>query len=381
MESGVEYWMFYGPSTSISTSDWTTIPGSKLVIGAASPSVATGLINGTIYSFTINGRTGGGPGGPGSPSVSVIPRLAGTATASLPAPWTAGAALGVNELRGVTVGTVGALGTVGPVFVAVGANGAMFSSTDGIKWSPPLKSGTTANLNAAVFRGVYLAAGDNGAMLYSTDAVTWTPRSTGSANNLNAIATNSGRFVAVGDNGTIVFSGDGITWTKAANSATTNKLYAVNPFGNGLWIAVGAGGTLVTSTDGSNWKSVTSNTPLDLRGVTSSLNTVTGVATFVAVGANGTLITSTDGATWTARPAIGADTLLAVNFGTQFIAVGVNGSIFTSTDGTTWARQPLPTSDSNSNTINLSATNLNAIVHAPFGYSVVGAAGVNLLAQ
>ena len=88
------------------------------------------------------------------------------------------------------------------------------------------------------------------------------------------------------------------------------------------------------------------------------------------MGANGTLVTSPDAVTWTVQAAIGANTLSAVTFGTQFIAVGAKGSIFTSTDGTTWAAQP--------STVN---SDLNAIVHNPFGYSVVGAAGVNLLAQ
>jgi len=361
MASGVDYWLFYANSASISTSNWTTIPGSQSVLGATSPYVVTGLTNGAVYSFTLNGRTNGGPGGDATPSVSAIPRLAGTATPSLPAPWTAGVALGANDLRGVTWGTL---------FVAVGANGATYSSIDGTTWAA-LSFGVATNLNAAVYRGgVYLAAGDGGTMLYSTDAITWTPRTTGTANNLNAIATNSGLFVAVGAKGTIVYSGDGVTWTGAANSATANDLYAVTAYGNSFWIAVGANGTLVTSTDGSTWKSVTSNTALDLKGVTSGVSTATSAALFVAVGANGTLITSPDAATWTAQTALGPNTLSAVTYGTQFIAVGANGSIFTSTDGTTWAGQPSTTS-----------SNLNAIVHAPYSYSVVGAAGVNLLAQ
>src|SRR5450759_4802131 len=108
MASGVDYWLFYANSSSISTSNWTTIPGSKSVLGAASPYVATGLVNGTLYSFTLNGRTNSGPGGPGTPSVSAIPRLAGTATATLPAPWTAPAVSTVpviGDLRGLVWGT------------------------------------------------------------------------------------------------------------------------------------------------------------------------------------------------------------------------------------------------------------------------------------
>ena len=359
MEPGVDYWMFYANSPSISTSNWTTIPGSKSVIGVASPFVATGLVNGAIYSFTINGRKNGGPAGPGTPSVSATPRLAGTATASLPAPWTAGAALSANDMRGLAFTTV---------FVAVGANGAIFSSPDGTKWTTQ-NSGVPGNLNAAVFSNVYLAAGDAGVMLYSLDAITWTPQNAGTANNLYSMAHNGNLAVAVGAKGTIVFSVDGKTWIAAATPATANDLFAVT-FGNGLWVAVGAGGTVITSPDGSNWTAVAAKTALDLKGVAAGLNSTTNTTQFVAVGATGTLLTSPDSATWTAQPAIGPNTLSAVTYGTQFIAVGAGGSIFTSTDGTTWVSQPSTTT-----------ADLNAIVHAPFSYSVVGAAGVNLLAN
>src|ERR1035437_1316349 len=179
MASGVDYWLFYANSTSISTSDWTTIPGSKSVLGAASPYVATGLVNGTLYSFTLNGRTNSGPGGPGTPSVSAIPRLAGTATATLPAPWTAPAVSTVpvtGDLRGLVWGTT---------LVAVGAGGVMYSSPDGVTWTATT-SPVTSNLNAAAYNtGIYAAVGDSGAMLYSTDAITWTPQVTGTTQNLN----------------------------------------------------------------------------------------------------------------------------------------------------------------------------------------------------
>jgi photosystem II stability/assembly factor-like uncharacterized protein len=370
MASGVDYWLFYANSSSISTSNWTTIPGSQSVIGAASPYVAAGLSNGAIYSFTINGRTNGGPGGEGTPSVSAIPRLAGTATASLPAPWTAGTALGANDMRGVMWGTV---------FVAVGANGAMYSSPDGTQWTA-LNSGVAGNLNAAVYGlGAYMTVGDGGVMLYSTDAATWTAQNNVSANNLYSIASNQVNLsVAVGANGTILTSSDGKTWVAAASSgtATTQDLRAVTYSALGTWVAVGSNGTLITSTDASNWKAVASNTASDLKGIAYGLSSATNAAIFVAVGANGTLVTSPDAVTWTKQPAIGPSTLFAVTHsappsGTQFIAVGAGGSIFTSTDGTTWAG-PQPSTTS---------SDLKAIVHATYSYSVVGAAGVNLLAK
>jgi hypothetical protein len=361
MDSSVNYWLFYANASSISTSNWTSIPGSAVVMGATSPYVVPGLTNGAVYSFTVNGRVNGGPGGPGAPSVSAIPRLAGTATATLPTPWTAGAPLGASDLRGLAGGAV---------IVAVGAGGAMYSSTDGITWTA-LNSGVASNLNAAVYRGgVYLAAGDSGTMLYSTDAINWTPRTTSSAKNLYSVASSPALFVAVGANGTIVSSADGITWSAVANSGTTNDLNQVIYAPTGYWIAVGANGTLLTSVDAITWTAVTSGTARDLKGITYGISTVTNAGLYVGVGANGTLITSPDASNWTAQTAIGPGNLSAVTYGTQFIAVGASGSIFTSTDGTSWAGQPSTT-----------GSNLNAIVAAPYIYSVVGAAGVNLLAQ
>jgi predicted small lipoprotein YifL len=361
VDSNVDYWLFYANASSISTANWTTIPGSAVIMGASSPYVVGGLTNGAVYSFTVNGRVSGGPGGPGSPSVSAIPRLAGTTTEMLPVPWAAGTVLGASDLRGVTWGAV---------FVAVGAGGAMYSSADGITWTA-VNSGVANNLNAAVYRGgAYLAAGDSGTMLYSTDAINWTSQNTSSANNLYAVATSSALFVAVGANGTIVYSADGVTWTAAANSGTTNNLYQVMFAPTGYWIAVGANGTLLTSVDANTWTAATSGTARDLKGITYGVSTATNAGLYVGVGANGTLITSLDAANWTAQTPIGSGSLSAVTYGTQYIAVGASGSIFTSTDGMTWTGQP--------STV---GSNLNAIVHAPYIYSVVGAAGVSLLAQ
>ena len=363
MASDVEYWLFYAPSASISTTNWTTVPGSQVVIGASSPRVVAGLTNGTLYSFVINARNHSGPGGPESPSIAAIPRLAGTATPGLSAPWVASAVLGASDLHGLAVGSV---------LIAVGANGAIYSTTDAATWTAAT-SPVTSNLNAAAsFNNIYAAVGDGGTVLRSTDATNWTTQTSGTSNNLNAVANNSSMFVAVGAKGTILLSSDGITWSAAVNSATTSDLYAVVSYGSALWLAVGASGTLISSTDGSNWSTVASNTSLDLRAITVGTNAVTKALVFVALGASGTLITSPDGATWTAQPAISASNLSGVTYATQFIAVGAGGTILTSTDGTTWTAQP--------STVN---ANLNAVLRdaAIFGYVAVGDAGVNVLAK
>src|SRR5450759_2688331 len=122
MAPGVEYWVFVAAANSVTPENCSALTLCRTVVNATSPQLVTGLINGATYSFTVNGRTGGGPGGAGSISVSTVPRLAGTS-------WSVGTSVGSNDLRGVTYGTVVAAdGTLTPAFVAVGTQGAMFSS-------------------------------------------------------------------------------------------------------------------------------------------------------------------------------------------------------------------------------------------------------------
>jgi hypothetical protein len=354
MASNVEYWLFYGPTPGITTTNWTDPGrGAQVIRGATSPAVFSGLVNGTTYSFTINGRTDGGPGGDGSPSISAVPRLAGAA-------WTVGGPIaGLSDLHGVTYGAV---------LVAAGAGGALLSSPDGTTWTAPTNPAFPANLNAVLYGGNYLAAGAGGVMLFSADATTWIQEAVGNtANELTALASNgSGGYVAVGKGGTIVFSTDGQTWSAPITAAGGVDLYGVT-YGNGMWIAVGDVGTLLTSADGTTWIAGASNTVLKLKGVTHGVSSSTGTNLFVAVGAAGTVIASSDGVTWTALPPITGSDLNAVTYGRQFVAVGDTGSIFTSTDGTSWQVQTSGTS-----------SNLNAVTPTPSGFFAVGAAGTNV---
>lgn len=349
MTPGVEYWLFYAPSSDITTTNFKTVPGAVVrTSNVVSPFIIRELANGTTYYFTLGGRTDGGPIGSGTPVVSATLRLAGAA-------WTVGAALGANDLRGI------AFGTVGTTFVAVGATGAMFSSPDGMAWTP-LTSVVGTDLNAALFNGsTYLAVGAGGAILTSSDAITWQTPNSGTTKDLFGVAGNgAGGFVAVGANGTIVTSSGGTNWI-AATSGTIQDLRAVT-YANGMFVAVGAAGVVLTSTDATTWTPVASKTVLDLNGV------AFGASEFVAIGAAGALVTSPDGATWAAHT-ITTNALAAVTFGTQFVTVGSNGIVFTSTDGTTWQAQTSGTANA-----------LKAIANGNAGYAAVGATGTNLTA-
>jgi hypothetical protein len=363
MVPGVEYWLFYAPTANIpadssATQKWIGLVGGGALINVSSPYVVSGLVNGTSYSFTINGRTDGGPGGPGAAPVAATPRIAGST-------WTAGTPPTSKDLRSVTFGTT---------YVAAGTGGAMYSSADGATWNA-INYTTGSNLNGASYLSTYKLVGDGGVVLTSPDAATWTAQTSGTTQNLYAIASNNVNLnVAVGANGTIIASIDGITWTPATNSATTNHLYGVTytAYNSGTWVAVGAAGTIVESADGLTWHAVTSSTGADLRGIAYGIsNTTTGATTFAAVGASGTVLSSTDGATWTPQVVTGASTLNAVAYGTQFVAVGTGGNIVISNDGVTWtAISPLATSN-----------NLYAVARGTLAYSAVGAAGTNLLSK
>jgi hypothetical protein len=132
--------------------------------------------------------------------------------------------------------------------------------------------------------GLFVAVGWNGAILTSPDGVSWTRRTSGTSDTLWDVAYGNGTFVVVGRNGTILTSPDGVSWT-AQTSPTSNDLYAVT-YGNGLFVAVGWNGAILTSPDGVNWTQRTSETVNGLNGVTY------GNGTFVAVCSYGTILTS-----------------------------------------------------------------------------------------
>jgi predicted small lipoprotein YifL len=351
MVPNVEYWLFYAPANEITQDNWDKLPGAGVIRPAASPTILTGLANGTTYSLFIDGRIDSGPAGPGTPSMSVMPRPAG-------ASWTASTSLGSMELRSLALGAV---------FVAVGSGGEIFSSPDGAVWTTLTSPVTGTALNAALYYGGnYLAAGAAGTMVLSTDAATWTVLGAATGNDLYALATSGSVYVAVGDAGTILRSTDAQTWTTASSSgAVTSQLLYDATYANGLFVTVGAGGTLLTSSDADTWSVAVSNTSSDLRSIAWGANT------FVAVGDGGTLVTSADGVIWTAQPQIaGAPDLRSVTYASQFVAVGLGGAVYTSTDGLTWQSQTSGTTE-----------DLLAVAFGNYGYTAVGAAGTNLVSH
>lgn len=141
------------------------------------------------------------------------------------------------------------------LYVAVGDNGTIATTTNFGVWTTIETSGTTRNLNGICYGGgQYVVVGEGGTILTSTDAVTWTLRPIQFTLGLKSVIWTGTRYVAVGNLGLILTSVDAITWTIPQSFATAYNFnaIAINTVGDRM-IAVADGGDIVQSADGLTW--------------------------------------------------------------------------------------------------------------------------------
>jgi hypothetical protein len=205
-------------------------------------------------------------------------------------------------------------------------------------WRNPLPQGNHI-FGITYGNGRFVAVGNEGSILQSTDGVHWLARSLAEDVHPNAIAYGQGRYVAVGQ--PVIRYPD--TLLSAALSSqnstnwsihylqTSNAYMNAVAYGDGIFVAVGHYGLgglrplILTSVDGATW--INQDIPL-----TNSLSSIAyGNNRFVAVGyaqynnyAFGpAILTSPDGANWTAQEGETNSSLNAITFGDgRFVAVG-----------------------------------------------------------
>ena len=181
------------------------------------------------------------------------------------------------------------------IYVACGDGGAIVRSTDGATWTA-VSSGTNLSLQGVGYGMDFVNSGDtnqvptenplfvvvgaNGLILTSTNGVSWTQRTSGTTVYISDVMYGNGYYVAVG-NTRILRSSDGVDWSFATNSA---YLYRA-AYCSGLFKATGKSGAIWSSTDGLTWEAETSGTTNDIRGISYAEDQ------FVAVGHNGTILT------------------------------------------------------------------------------------------
>lgn len=112
-----------------------------------------------------------------------------------------------------------------------------------------------------VGNGRLVAVGDNGAIYTSTNVTNW-ERLAGAGDWLTSVAYGAGRFVAVGYAGYVTTSADGINWT-AQSRLATNDLNGVKFLQDRFWV-LGTRGFVRTSDSGLLWTPVSVGTTNDL---------------------------------------------------------------------------------------------------------------------
>jgi hypothetical protein len=211
--------------------------------------------------------------------------------------------------------------------------------------------------SATHITNLFAAVGAEGTIVTSVDGIDWNREAVPApvqSEVLLGIAGNSQALVAVGSSGTILRSGnlltnivstepDGHTVTNQANligviwsqktSPTQNDLQAVAA-SDSQFIVAGGQGTILASSDGSQWQSRPSPVSAYLSGATAWKGG------FVLSGASGTILTSANGASWSVKNSGVTQWVYAVRFvGGRLVAVGEGGLILTSDDAVHWQKR------------------------------------------
>lgn len=305
----------YGQYEKVGTSNTTTFKDTNLPLE-------------TKYWYKVKPVTSTGEGDFSAP---VSAETNSTASTDPLDNWRLRSKSGSSTLNGVYYGN--------NTFLAVGRNGTILTSLDGIDWINQA-SGTPQDLNDVCYgNNTFVAVGYSGTILTSADGISWVSQTSGTTNTMYGVAYGNNTFVAVDNRSNIYTSADGKTWMgqKSPAGGGIRKLSYVN----NIFIAVGESGTIITSLDGINWNQQVSNTSGGLRGVTFGNNT------FVAVGSDydtqaSIILTSPDAITWSKQTSgITGNWINAVSYGNgTFVLVGGNGIIQTSTDGVNWIDRP-----------------------------------------
>ncbi len=238
--------------------------------------------------------------------------------------------------------------------IAVGDNGSIYSSTNGLNWSK-VTSGTTEWLRGVAFgNGAYVAVGENGKILRSTSGNTWNSINSGTTAHLNRVrylgSAGSGQFIAVGDRGVALSSSTGTApWISLA-SGTTNALYDVAMNDAGL-LLVGDEEIRFRPTGSSSWTNHIA-LPTNAPPAWVYLSAYGNGGSFLVAGRTGLLLKGTNlsGADvhWQLSPDSSHAWLWDVTVQKGiYVAVGDLATIQTSLDGILWAREVVPVPHTN----------------------------------
>jgi hypothetical protein len=189
--------------------------------------------------------------------------------------------------------------------VVVGAGGAILVSDDqGQTWKPA-KNALKQTLFSVTYgpRG-FVAVGVDGAIVRSADGLAWTTVVAGGAQTLRGVSTGAyapahslgqSRYVAVGASGAMLTSTDAQHWQQL-RSITRLTLRGVVEINHAGWIAVGGGGIVLQSAEGLSWKVVRSGTDSELFAVAQQGPEACGAV--AVAGTDASIVTASCGSSW-----------------------------------------------------------------------------------
>lgn len=175
------------------------------------------------------------------------------------------------------------------LFAAIDARGRLRVSADGWRWREQVFDSTNRLTNVRYAgNGRFIAVGEQGTVHYSVNGIQWftAPRIL-DAPTLNDVTWANNLYVAVGDGGAIFTSPNLINWQARPVPFVSDGLNAVT-YGSNLYIAVGDNGAVLTSPNGSTWA-------LEFAPTWENLLTVTGGNPIYIGGENEILLRRTGG--------------------------------------------------------------------------------------
>lgn len=334
--------------------------------------------------------------------------------------------LGTNDwLEGITAGP--------DVIVAVGDNGAIYTSQDGLGWMRQ-DAFTTSLRSVAYGNGLYVVVGEDGFIATSADGQSWSGRTPIVGNHLNHISYTDNKFWIVGDGGVVltnntrlgfvafnigttsnlfavanstnevVIAGDSVVYLNAGNSGGWESQTGTNstsvppwPYYSALWdgrafVLGGRGGFKVegfrtNNNDAIRWYSEEQVTRGWLWGVTRTPEF------YAAVGTSGTIVSSPNGVDWQSESVPGpaqSEVLLGIGGSTDMLlAVGTGGTILYSPNTFTNVVRTNTTGDVTTNQVSLfgviwnqansgTSADLQGITPFPGGFIATGSGGTIL---
>lgn len=225
---------------------------------------------------------------------------------------------------GVTNSLRSALFLNGRLVVSGSSGLILYTQGDGMSRFNQVNLNTTDWLEGLATDGTQVVAvGDNGAIYSSLDLTNWT-RLPAAGDWLTSVAYGNGKFVAVGYAGYVTSSSDGTNWASGSR-LTANDLNKVTYLPDGFWI-LGNGGFVRTSATASGWAPINAGTTNDLFDAASD-----GVET-VVVGRSEIRTSSYPYLIWNSRtgdsPAPPPWTYYVAHYdGSQFIVAGRSGML------------------------------------------------------